>query len=289
MVKSLNCLASCVHDHMLGYIREAKTPTEAGGNLKKIFVANTTTRKLQLCQELNNIQQRDMSITSYTLKIKELCDSLGSISVNVDDEEMVQICLGDLAPRFGAMRTAVLAREKPPSFFDLQSMLLVEENHVRTRSNASEGHMLYTHSNGGRGWFGQGRGRWGPTYENNSQFRQENGNPRGTFERRGSFHLSYVSLLSPLLTHTHTQHISSVAQNHIRFFTIWYQLVGLTMKATRVASGMTPWNSAREAWSWPNTLYLMHTRICREEVNVASNTSNDLWQKRFYHMRQKGM
>ena len=52
---------------------------------------------------------------------------LGSIGVNIDDDEMVQICLGGPAPRFGAMRTAVLAREKSPSFFELQSMLLVEE------------------------------------------------------------------------------------------------------------------------------------------------------------------
>ena len=89
-----------------------------------------------------------MSITTYTLKIKELCDSLG---VNVDDDEMVQICLGGLAPWFGAMRTAILAREKYPSFFDLQSMLLVEENHVQSKTNTSEGHMLYTHLNGGRG------------------------------------------------------------------------------------------------------------------------------------------
>ena len=80
-------------------------------NLRKIFAANMTARKLQLRQELNNIQQRDMSITSYTLKIKELCDSLGLISVNVEDDEMVQICLDCLAPRFGAMRTAVLVRE----------------------------------------------------------------------------------------------------------------------------------------------------------------------------------
>ena len=92
------------------------------------------------------------------------------------------------------MQTTVLTREKPPSFFDLQSMLLVEENHVRTRSNASEGHMLYTHLNGGRGCkrvrggFGQGRGGQGPTYENNSQFRSQDGSHRGTFGRRGSFH-----------------------------------------------------------------------------------------------------
>ena len=52
----LYCLASCVHDHILGYIREAKTPKEAWGALKKIFVENTTARKLQLRQELNNIQ-----------------------------------------------------------------------------------------------------------------------------------------------------------------------------------------------------------------------------------------
>ena len=44
-----------------------------------------------------------MSITTYTLKIKELCDSLGLINVNVDDDEMVQICLRGLAPQFGVM------------------------------------------------------------------------------------------------------------------------------------------------------------------------------------------
>ena len=83
---------------MLGYIREAKTPKEAWGNLKMIFAKNTTAQKLQLLQELKSIQQRDMSIGSYTLKIKELCDSLGSINVNIDDDEMVQIGLKGLAP-----------------------------------------------------------------------------------------------------------------------------------------------------------------------------------------------
>ena len=68
---------------MLGYIQEAKTPKEAWGNLKKIFAANTTIRKLQLREELNNIQQKDMSISSYTLTIKESCDSFGSLNVNI--------------------------------------------------------------------------------------------------------------------------------------------------------------------------------------------------------------
>ena len=29
-----------------------------------------------------------------------------------------------------------------------------------------------------------------------------------------------------------------------------------------------------------NTLYLMHTRICREEVNVVSGIVSELWHKR---------
>ena len=79
-----------------------KALTKAWKNLKKIFAASTTTRKLQLRQELNNIQQGDMSVTDYTLRIKDLCDSLGSINVTVDDDEIVHICLGSLAQKYGS-------------------------------------------------------------------------------------------------------------------------------------------------------------------------------------------
>ena len=38
-----------------------------------------------------------------------------------------------------------------------------------------------------------------------------------------------------------------------------------------------------------NTLYLMHDRISKEEVNVAVDTAGELWHKRLCHMSQKGM
>ena len=47
MIGVMYCLATCVHDHMLGYIREAKTLKEALGNLRKIFTTNITARKIQ--------------------------------------------------------------------------------------------------------------------------------------------------------------------------------------------------------------------------------------------------
>ena len=132
-----------------------------------------------------------MSIGSYTLKIKELCDSIGSINVSIDDDEMVQIFLGGLTPRFNAIQSIVLAREKSPSFFDLQLMLLDEENHVRTRSNTYDSQMLYTNSNKGRGKVhgrrgqaGQGRCNQMPPREQNFYYRQDTKNARGGASRR---------------------------------------------------------------------------------------------------------
>ena len=38
-----------------------------------------------------------------------------------------------------------------------------------------------------------------------------------------------------------------------------------------------------------NTLYLMNARLCPEELNVASDTTGELWHKRLCHMSVKGM
>ena len=83
------CLTMCVQDHMLSYIRDANTLKADWDNLKWLFTASSTTRKLDLRQELNNIQQRSLSMLNYTVKIKDLCDSLGAINVNIEDDEMV--------------------------------------------------------------------------------------------------------------------------------------------------------------------------------------------------------
>ena len=98
-------------EQLLSYIRDAKTPKGAWENLKKIFAASTTAWKLQLQQEWSNLRQRDLSVADYTSKIKDICDSLASIEVNIEESEMVQVCLGGFAPKFGAFRTAMYPGE----------------------------------------------------------------------------------------------------------------------------------------------------------------------------------
>ena len=101
--------------------------------------------------------QEALSVADYTSKIKDICDSLPSIEVNIEERETVQVCLGGLAPKFGAFRTVVSTRENTPSFFDLQSMLLVEENHAcASTSTHTDNKMLYTEGDRPRGCGGRG-------------------------------------------------------------------------------------------------------------------------------------
>ena len=78
-------------EQLLGCIRDARTLKDAWGNLKKFFAASTTARKLQLRQELSNVRQCDMLVADYTSNIKDICDSLASVDVNVEEGEMLQI------------------------------------------------------------------------------------------------------------------------------------------------------------------------------------------------------
>ena len=106
-------------------------------------------------QELNSMRERDMLVTNYTTKVKEICDALGFINVTVDEDEMVQICLGGLMQRYGPIQTAICTREKPPSFFNLQSMLMVEGKHASgSRTTQSDNQMLYTEAEWPRGRLG---------------------------------------------------------------------------------------------------------------------------------------
>jgi hypothetical protein len=82
-----------------------------------------------------------------------------SVDVNIDESKKVQICLGGLASKFGAFRTIVCTRETMPFFFDLQSMLLVEENHVDgSTSTHIDSKMLYMEGERPRGRGGRGLG-----------------------------------------------------------------------------------------------------------------------------------
>ncbi len=106
-----------VTDTMIGHIQDAHTPAEAWQNLVQMFQTNTKARKLQLKQELHIVEKKNMSINEYSLKIKGIVESLASINVSVDDDDLVSVCLNGLGKEYKPFKTSIIVRENVPNLF----------------------------------------------------------------------------------------------------------------------------------------------------------------------------
>jgi hypothetical protein len=110
-----------------------------------------------------------MSINEYSLKIKGIVESLASINVFVDDDDLVNACLNGLGKEYKPFKTSIIVRENVPNFRDLVSMLIVEEKTLNEdcstqNKNNVEQHAFYSNTSRGRGrgrGQGQGGGRFG--------------------------------------------------------------------------------------------------------------------------------
>ncbi len=134
-----------------------------------MFQTNTKARKLQLKQKLHIVEKKNMSINEYSLKIKDIVESLASINVSVDDDDLVSVCLNGLGKEYKPFKTSIIVRENVPNFRDLDSMLIVEEKTLnedcstQNKNNVDE-QAFYSNVNRGRrrgrgqgqggGWFG---------------------------------------------------------------------------------------------------------------------------------------
>ena len=85
---------------MIGHIQDAVSPKEACDILVQMFATNTRARKIQLKNELNIGERKNMFVNNYTLKIKSICESLASINVTVDDDDKNEVCLRGLGSQY---------------------------------------------------------------------------------------------------------------------------------------------------------------------------------------------
>jgi hypothetical protein len=168
--KVMYWLSVSVTDIMIGHIQDAHTPAEAWQNLVQMFQTNTKARKLQLKQELHTMEKKNMSINEYSLKIKGIVESLASINVFVDDDDLVSVCLNGLGKEYKPFKTSIVVRENVPNFRDLVSMLIVEEKTLnedcstQTKNNVEQ-QAFYSNTSRGRGR-GRGRGQGGGRFGN---------------------------------------------------------------------------------------------------------------------------
>jgi hypothetical protein len=125
------------------------------------------------------VEKKNMSINEYSLKIKGIVESLASINVSVDDDDLVSVCLNGLGKEYKPFKTSIIVRENVPNFRDLVSMLIVEEKTLnedcstQNKNNVKQ-QTFYSNTSRSRGrgcGRGQGGGRFG-----NQNFGQQRSN-----------------------------------------------------------------------------------------------------------------
>jgi hypothetical protein len=176
---------------MIMHIQDAKSPKQAWDTLVKMYNTNTQACKMQLKQELHNLQKNKMNINDYSTKVKNLADALTSIGAPVDDEDLVAMTLNGLGKDYSQFRISIVVRETFPNFQDLITLLIREEMRVvSTLSNGgSQESAFYSNSNRsrGRGAKTSFRGRHESSHGGHHQHEgQPHGGGRGNFRGRGS-------------------------------------------------------------------------------------------------------
>jgi hypothetical protein len=81
---------------MIVHIQDAKSSKQAWDTLVKMYSTNTQACKMQLKQELYNLQKNKMNISDYSTKVKNLIDLFTSIGTPVDDEDLMAVTLNGL-------------------------------------------------------------------------------------------------------------------------------------------------------------------------------------------------
>jgi hypothetical protein len=178
--KVLYWLSVSVSDSMIMHIQDAKSPKQAWDTLVKMYNTNTQARKMQLKQELHNLQKDKMNINDYSTKVKNLADALASIGALVDDEDLVAVTLNGLGKNYSQFRISIAVRETFPNFQNLITLLISEEMRVvGTSSNGgSQENAFYSYTNRGksRGDKTSFRGRHGSLHGGHHQ---HEGQPHG--------------------------------------------------------------------------------------------------------------
>ncbi|MCO5587615.1 hypothetical protein L7F22_041564 [Adiantum nelumboides] len=125
--KVMYWLSMSVLDSMMGYLKSAPSPAIAWKSLEKLNEDHTRVRKLQLKTELNTVNQGNMFINDYASKIKTIKNSLGSIGVTVDDDDVVAATLEGLGTECKNFKSSMNTRADVADFTELTTMLIREE------------------------------------------------------------------------------------------------------------------------------------------------------------------
>jgi hypothetical protein len=100
--------------------------------------------------------EENESVSTFVSRIKELKDKLGDIGESVSSTDLVTITLNGMSEDYQMFITGLAAREKAPTFEELTSILMQEEERHMNLKPQNPDLALWQRRNSSRGKQGEG-------------------------------------------------------------------------------------------------------------------------------------
>ncbi|KAA8548749.1 hypothetical protein F0562_000433 [Nyssa sinensis] len=119
-------LSQTALSHVIGY----SASRNAWLALERRYSASTKFNILQLKSSLHNISKGKDSIDLYIQKIKQARDSLASVSILIEDDDILLYVLNGLPQEYNAFKTSIRKRYENITLEEVYAMLKIEEQTI---------------------------------------------------------------------------------------------------------------------------------------------------------------
>jgi hypothetical protein len=181
-------LRMSVKDNIISHIREAKTSAKTWTTLKALYETSNTNHILFLKTKLLGIKiDGNESVSSFLGHIKEVKDRLGNIGEIVSSTDLVTITLNGMLEDYQMFIIGLAVRDKSPTFEELTSILLQEEERCSNLKRQNKYLALWSNKRSMRGRLGE-RGRGGTSSQRRQSLRPNQGMPSNENESKSCFY-----------------------------------------------------------------------------------------------------
>ncbi|KAA8538325.1 hypothetical protein F0562_027852 [Nyssa sinensis] len=203
-------LSQTALSHVIGY----STSREAWLALERRFSASTRSNILQLKSALHNISKGKDSTDLYIQKIKQARDGLASVSVLIEDEDILIYVLNGLPQEYNAFKTSITTRSENITLEEVYAMLKIEEQtiesvHKQNHTSPFPGAMMASNY---RPTLSSNRG-YSPFNSSSRGRRRGRLNNRGKMNSFGRFHLPNFGQSNPLFSPKQPQQSNQRSNN----------------------------------------------------------------------------
>ncbi|KAJ0962959.1 hypothetical protein J5N97_028081 [Dioscorea zingiberensis] len=163
----LSALLSLLSEEVLTHVLFLSTSFEVWSTLEHMFSSRSRARIMQIRLQLSTLQKKDLSVTDYFHRVKNLADTLSAIGQPLQEEEIISYMLAGLGSDYDPLVTSVTTRTDTISLNDVYAHLMSYELRMEHHNTSfqipvtgSAANVATRNNNrGGSGSRSRGRGR----------------------------------------------------------------------------------------------------------------------------------